>query len=69
MLYALVQSRISAYPHKSVAMQFFETAARYGDFFKVRKECILPTLQAMIDVRCAGKKIFSMIFLHDFIYA
>lgn len=51
MLYALVQSGISAYPHKTVAMQFFETAARYGDFFKVRKECILPTLQAMIDVR------------------
>lgn len=32
-------------------MQFFETVARYGDFFKVRKECIMPTLQAMLDVR------------------
>ncbi|KAI0775191.1 ARM repeat-containing protein [Trametes elegans] len=51
MLYALVQSGISSYPHKTVVMQFFETAARYGDFFKVRKECIMPTLQAMLDVR------------------
>ncbi|RDX57282.1 ARM repeat-containing protein [Lentinus brumalis] len=51
MLYALVQSGISTYPHKTVDMQFFETVARYGDFFKVRKECIMPTLQAMLDVR------------------
>lgn len=51
MLYALVQSGISAFPHKIVDMQFFETVARYGDFFKVRKECIMPTFQAMLDVR------------------
>ncbi|CCM00091.1 uncharacterized protein FIBRA_02118 [Fibroporia radiculosa] len=51
MLYALVQSGISAYPHKTVVMQFFETAARYGDFFKVRKDCIMPTLQPMMDAR------------------
>ena len=51
MLYALIQSGISGYPHKTVTMQFFETVARYGDFFKVRKECIMPTLQAMLDVR------------------
>lgn len=51
MIYALMQSGISSYPHKTVAMQFFETAARYGDFFKVRKECIVPTLQAMLDTR------------------
>lgn len=51
MLYTLVQSGISAYPHKTVSMQFFETVARYGDFFKVRKECIMPTLQAMLDTR------------------
>lgn len=51
MLYALVQSGISQYPHKTVVMQFFETTARYGDFFKVRKECIMPTLQAMLDAR------------------
>lgn len=52
LLYALVQSGISAYPHRTVAMQFFETTARYGDFFKVRKDCIVPTLQAMVDARC-----------------
>jgi exportin-T len=51
MLMALCQSRISGFPHKAVAMQFFETIARYGDFFKVRKECILPTLEAMVDNR------------------
>ena len=51
MLYTLVQSRISAYPHHTVALQFFETTTRYTDFFKVRKECIMPTLHAMIDQR------------------
>lgn len=51
MLYALVQSSISEFPHKTVDMQFFETVARYGDFFKVRKECIMPTLQAMLGSR------------------
>lgn len=51
MLYALIQSGMSGYPHKTVVMQFFETVARYGDFFKIRKECIVPTLQAMMDTR------------------
>ncbi|KAF8227304.1 ARM repeat-containing protein [Tricholoma matsutake] len=51
MLYALVQSGISSYPHRTVALQFFETVARYTDFFKVRKECIIPTLEAMVDGR------------------
>ena len=51
MLYALVQSGISEFPRKTVDMQFFETVARYGDFFKVRKECIMPTLQAMLGSR------------------
>jgi hypothetical protein len=32
-------------------MQFFETVARYSDVFKVRKDCIMPTLEAMIDPR------------------
>ncbi|KAM6504507.1 Armadillo-type fold [Amanita muscaria] len=51
MLYALVQSEMSSYPHRAVALQFFETAARYPDFFKIRKECIIPTLEAMVDSR------------------
>lgn len=51
LLFALVQSGMSAYPHKSVALQFFETVSRYSDFFKVRKECIVPILEAMIDTR------------------
>lgn len=51
MLMALVQSGISRYPNRTVVMQFFETAARYGDFFKIRKECIMPTLEAFVDPR------------------
>ncbi|KAJ7170663.1 armadillo-type protein [Mycena crocata] len=51
MMFALVQSNISSYPHRSVTLQFFETVARYPEFFKVRKECIMPTLEAMIDTR------------------
>ncbi|KAH7884716.1 armadillo-type protein [Phlebopus sp. FC_14] len=50
-LLALVQSGISAYPHRAVVMQYFETVARYGDFFKVRKDCIVPALAAMMDTR------------------
>ncbi|KAE9407804.1 KapM protein [Gymnopus androsaceus JB14] len=51
LLFELVQSGMSAYPHQSVALQFFETVSRYNDFFKVRKQCIVPTLEAMIDSR------------------
>lgn len=51
LLFALVQSGMSAYPHQTVALQFFETVSRYNDFFKVRKQCIVPTLEAMIDSR------------------
>ncbi|KAG6820945.1 hypothetical protein H0H93_009181 [Arthromyces matolae] len=51
MLYALVQSGIVSYPHHAVSLQFFETVSRYTDFFKIRKECIIPTLEAMVDRR------------------
>ncbi|EJD06563.1 ARM repeat-containing protein [Fomitiporia mediterranea MF3/22] len=51
MLMALVRSNICVYPNNAVSMQFFETCARYGDFFKVRKECIMPMLEAMIGPR------------------
>lgn len=59
MLYALVRSGICVYPHNAVAMQFFETCARYGDFFKVRKDCIVPLLEAMVGPRYAVFRIFS----------
>lgn len=51
MLLALVQSGIASYPNKHVVLQYFETVSRYTDFFKVRKECILPALEAMMDAR------------------
>ncbi len=51
LLLTLVQSGLSGYPHRTVALQFFETVTRYTDFFKVRKECIMPTLEVMVDTR------------------
>lgn len=51
LLMALFETGISAYPNQAVVMQFFETVARYGDFFKVRKQCIVPALEAMVDTR------------------
>ncbi|KAH8118024.1 ARM repeat-containing protein [Phellopilus nigrolimitatus] len=51
MLMALVRSGICSYPHNAVSLQFYETCARYGDFFKVRKECIIPLLEAMVGPR------------------
>ncbi|CAK5283785.1 unnamed protein product [Mycena citricolor] len=51
MLFALIQSNLSSHPDRRVALQFFEAVSRYPDFFKVRKECILPILEAMIDSR------------------
>ncbi|KZV62903.1 KapM protein [Peniophora sp. CONT] len=51
LVFALLESRISAYPHQAVAMQVFESFARYTDFFKVRKNCIVPALEAMVDAR------------------
>ncbi|KAH8831825.1 armadillo-type protein [Flagelloscypha sp. PMI_526] len=51
MLMALVQSGIVNFQHSAVALMFFEVAARYPDFWKIRKECILPTLEAFIDTR------------------
>lgn len=50
-LFAMVQSGVVSYPHRAVSLQYFESVARYPDFFKVRKECIPPTLEAMIDSR------------------
>ncbi|KAF8910650.1 ARM repeat-containing protein [Gymnopilus junonius] len=51
LLFALVQSGITSYPNRTVALQYFETVSRYTDFFKVRKGCIIPTLEAMVDAR------------------
>jgi len=51
MLFTLVHSGISSFPNRAVSAQFFETVSRYTDFFKVRKDCIIPTLEAFVDVR------------------
>jgi len=51
MLSALVQSGISSFPNRAVSLQFFEAVSRYIDFFKIRKEYVIPTLEAMVDAR------------------
>lgn len=51
MMDALLRSQISAYPHNAVAIQYFETVGRYGDFFKVRKQYVEGVLTAFIDAR------------------
>ncbi|KIY72334.1 ARM repeat-containing protein [Cylindrobasidium torrendii FP15055 ss-10] len=51
LLFALTQSNLSSHPHRAVTLQFFETVSRYTDFFKVRKVCIVPTLEAFVDTR------------------
>lgn len=48
---ALVESNISSYPHHLVVMQFFEAVTRYGEFFRIRKECNQTVLTAFIDSR------------------
>jgi exportin-T len=51
LLMMLFETGISAYPNQAVVMQFFETVARYGDFFRVRKQYIVPALEVMVDTR------------------
>jgi exportin-T len=48
LMMALVQSNVYKHPHPFVIVQFFETIGRYGDFFRTRKECIGPVLDAFI---------------------
>ena len=51
LMLALVESNISSYPHHLVVMQFFEAIGRYGEFFRIRKECNEAVLTAFIDSR------------------
>jgi exportin-T len=51
LVFSLIESGITAYPHQTVIMQAFEAIVRYTDFFKVRKQCIIPALEAMVDTR------------------
>ncbi|KAG8906804.1 pre-tRNA nuclear export protein [Tulasnella sp. 403] len=51
LMFAVVNSSISSYPHTAVRGQFFEVVGRYLDFFKVRKDCVVPVLEALVDTR------------------
>ncbi|KZT36068.1 ARM repeat-containing protein [Sistotremastrum suecicum HHB10207 ss-3] len=59
-LVGMIRSGIASYPHPAVTMQFFECLARYQDFFKVRKECIVPVLEMLASVRGIHNPISSM---------
>ncbi|KAH7106341.1 ARM repeat-containing protein [Auriculariales sp. MPI-PUGE-AT-0066] len=48
LMMALMTSRVGQYQHPLVLLQYFETISRYGDFFRVRKECILPALESFL---------------------
>lgn len=61
LMLALIQSGISGYPNRLVVTQFYETVARYGDFFKVRKECVLPVLEVFMGNRYAVKQIGNQV--------
>ncbi|PVG04220.1 ARM repeat-containing protein [Serendipita vermifera] len=60
LMQSLIRSGISTYKDPVVAMQFFETVTRYADFFKVRKEYILPALEAFLDYRGVHHKATSV---------
>jgi exportin-T len=51
LLVLCVQSGITNYPHPAVALQFFECATRYSEFFRVRPDVVQPTLAALLDAR------------------
>ncbi|RCI03969.1 pre-tRNA nuclear export protein, partial [Rhizopus stolonifer] len=47
----MVSSNISAYPHPSCAMQYFENLNRYYQFFDHRPDHLLQALAAFVDTR------------------
>lgn len=51
LLVRAVQSNITSYPHPAVSLQFFECASRYAEFFKLRTDCVQPTLGSLLDRR------------------
>lgn len=51
LIFTLVHSGLFSHSNRTVSVQVFETLTRYTDFFKVRKECIVPVLEAMVDTR------------------
>ncbi|KAL1411126.1 pre-tRNA nuclear export protein [Vanrija albida] len=61
-------SGLSAYPHPSVPLQFFEIAVRYVDFWKIKQGAIQPMLEALLDSRgihhsdeCVRRRVFYLI--------
>jgi exportin-T len=52
MLMLMIRSNVVSHPHVAASMQVFECVVRYPEFFKIRKECVAPVLEALIDIRC-----------------
>lgn len=46
-----VESGIASYPHPSVTLQFFESVARYAEFFRAKDKTIKPMFEALLDAR------------------
>jgi exportin-T len=46
-----IGSGVSAYPHPSVTLQYFEICVRYVDFWKSNAGSIQPVFEAMLDAR------------------
>ncbi|KAG9296389.1 hypothetical protein G9A89_014981 [Geosiphon pyriformis] len=51
MVLKMVESNISAYPHPSIPLYFFENAVRYYQFFETRSDLIPVVLQTFVDTR------------------
>ncbi|KAH8916215.1 hypothetical protein BT69DRAFT_1314090 [Atractiella rhizophila] len=51
MMYRVIKSNIVAFPHSSVALQFFECVVRYHEFFKLSPDCIGDVLPSFMDER------------------
>lgn len=46
-----VDSGIASFPHPSVTLQFFESVARYAEFFRAKDKTIKPMFEALLDTR------------------
>ncbi|CAG8540097.1 13108_t:CDS:10 [Ambispora gerdemannii] len=51
MVQKMIESNISAYPHPSIPLSFFENVARYYQFFEIQSDHIPIVLQTFVDTR------------------
>ncbi|KAJ3224117.1 pre-tRNA nuclear export protein [Clydaea vesicula] len=51
MLFSMLSSNVSSYPHLSVCAQYFEVVVRYSSFFEINTQLIPEVLTTFIDER------------------